>query len=145
MEQIVQAPAEPQMPRNCLPTDFNSGIHEVGNYIYKETTEGKTNHETDCMDAGISFAEGREGENREERGGCEAWRGRDGWGLGGGGGAKQKGVNHTPTLQRGIAFWYLPPNSARTGYATEGALFIGSELVTPLKGHSLSDQNWLRH
>ena len=26
---------------------------------------------------------------------------------------------HTPS----IAFWHFPPNSARTGYATEGALF----------------------
>ena len=38
----------------------------------------------------------------------------------------------------------LPPNSAIIGYTTEGALFIGTilqtlpELVTPLKGHSLS-------
>ena len=51
----------------------------------------------------------------------------------------------------------LPPNSAIIGYTTERALFIGTflqtlpELVTPLKGHSLSApssklcQNWLHH
>ena len=36
------------------------------------------------------------------------------------------GVSHTP----GIAFRHLPPNSARTGYATEGALFISPQLST---------------
>ena len=53
---------------------------------------------------------------------------------------------HTPS----IAFWHLPPDSARTGYATEGALdltlrpslsgtFLQTlpELVTPLKGYSV--------
>ena len=30
---------------------------------------------------------------------------------------------HTPS----IAFRYLPPNSARIGYATEGALFISAQ------------------
>ena len=34
--------------------------------------------------------------------------------------------NHTPN----IAFWHLPPNSARTGYTTEGALFISTQLST---------------
>ena len=29
-----------------------------------------------------------------------------------------------------IAFWHLPPNSARFGYATEGALFISVRVST---------------
>ena len=29
-----------------------------------------------------------------------------------------------------IAFWHLPPNSARFSYATEGALFISVQLST---------------
>ena len=29
-----------------------------------------------------------------------------------------------------ITFWHLPPNSARTSYATEGALFISAQLST---------------
>ena len=33
---------------------------------------------------------------------------------------------HTPS----IAFWHLPPNSARFSYATEGALFISAQLST---------------
>ena len=33
---------------------------------------------------------------------------------------------HTPS----VAFWHLPPNSARIGYATEGALFISAQLST---------------
>ena len=33
---------------------------------------------------------------------------------------------HTPS----IAFRHLPPNSARFGYATEGALFISAQLST---------------
>ena len=33
---------------------------------------------------------------------------------------------HTPS----IAFRHLPPNSARIGYATEGALFISAQLST---------------
>ena len=33
---------------------------------------------------------------------------------------------HTPN----IAFWHLPPNSARIGYATEGALFISTQIST---------------
>jgi len=33
---------------------------------------------------------------------------------------------HTPS----IAFRHLPPNSARTGYANEGALFISAQLST---------------
>ena len=33
---------------------------------------------------------------------------------------------HTPS----ITFWHLPPNSARFGYATEGALFIPGKAVT---------------
>ena len=33
---------------------------------------------------------------------------------------------HTPS----IAFRHLPPNSARFGYATEGALFISTQLST---------------
>ena len=35
-------------------------------------------------------------------------------------------VGHTPS----IAFRHRPPNSARTGYATEGALFISAQLST---------------
>ena len=31
---------------------------------------------------------------------------------------------------RSIAFRHLPPNSARFGYATEGALFISAQLST---------------
>ena len=34
--------------------------------------------------------------------------------------------HHTPST----AFWHLPPNSARFGYATEGALFISMQLST---------------
>ena len=33
---------------------------------------------------------------------------------------------HTPS----ITFWHLPPNSARFGYASEGALFISTQLST---------------
>ena len=33
---------------------------------------------------------------------------------------------HTPS----IAFRHLPPNSARFGYASEGALFISAQLST---------------
>ena len=33
---------------------------------------------------------------------------------------------HTPS----IAFWHLPPDSARFSYATEGALFISAQLST---------------
>ena len=33
---------------------------------------------------------------------------------------ERQGMSHTPS----VAFRYLPPNSARIGYATEGALFI---------------------
>ena len=29
-----------------------------------------------------------------------------------------------------IAFWYLPPNSARFDYATKGAIFISAQLST---------------
>jgi len=36
------------------------------------------------------------------------------------------GTYHTPS----IAFRHLPPNSARTGYATVGALFISAQLST---------------
>ena len=36
------------------------------------------------------------------------------------------GLSHTPS----IAFWHLPPNSARFSYATEGALFISAHLYT---------------
>ena len=46
------------------------------------------------------------------------------WWDGGGGGDLY--VIHTP----GIAFRYLPPDSARIGYATEGALFISAQLST---------------
>ena len=35
-----------------------------------------------------------------------------------------EGRRHTPS----IAFLHLPPNSARFGYATEGALFISAQL-----------------
>ena len=34
--------------------------------------------------------------------------------------------HHTPS----IAFWHLPPDSARFSYATEGALFISEQLST---------------
>ena len=34
---------------------------------------------------------------------------------------------HTPS----IAFRHLPPNSARTGYATEGALYISDDQRPP--------------
>ena len=34
---------------------------------------------------------------------------------------------HTPS----IAFRHLPPNSARTSYATEGTLFISAQLYPP--------------
>ena len=34
--------------------------------------------------------------------------------------------SHTPSL----AFWHLPPNSAITGYATEGALLVSAHLST---------------
>ena len=37
---------------------------------------------------------------------------------------------HTPS----IAFRNLPPNSARTGYATEGALFVSVQLSTDAVG-----------
>ena len=37
-----------------------------------------------------------------------------------------KGHSHTPS----IAFRHLPPNPARFGYATEGALFISAQLST---------------
>ena len=40
-------------------------------------------------------------------------------------GKSQKWI-HTPS----IAFRHLPPNSARFGYATEGALFISAQLST---------------
>ena len=36
------------------------------------------------------------------------------------------GAVHTPST----AFRHLPPNSARFGYATEGALFISAQLST---------------
>ena len=35
-----------------------------------------------------------------------------------------------PTLSLSIAFRHLHPNSATTGYATEGALFISAQLTT---------------
>ena len=35
-----------------------------------------------------------------------------------------EGRNYTPS----IAFWHLPPSSARIGYATEGALLISAQL-----------------
>ena len=38
----------------------------------------------------------------------------------------EEGRNYTPS----IAFWHLPPSSARIGYATEGALFISAQLST---------------
>ena len=48
-------------------------------------------------------------------------------------GKAEKGVRveletgrHTPS----IAFRHFPPNSARSGYATEGALFISAQLST---------------
>ena len=33
-------------------------------------------------------------------------------------------------LTLSIAFWHLPPSSARFSYATEGALFISTQLST---------------
>ena len=36
------------------------------------------------------------------------------------------GAGHTPST----AFRHLPPNSARIGYATEGALFISAQTET---------------
>ena len=36
------------------------------------------------------------------------------------------GLWHTPS----IAFRHLPPNSARSSYVTEGALFISAQLST---------------
>ena len=38
----------------------------------------------------------------------------------------KKWSTHTPST----AFRHLPPNSARFGYATEGALFISAQLST---------------
>ena len=40
--------------------------------------------------------------------------------------ASSERFGHTPS----IAFRHLPPNSARLGYATEGALFISAQLST---------------
>ena len=37
---------------------------------------------------------------------------------------KGLGINHTPS----IAFRHLPPNSAKSGYATERALFFSAQL-----------------
>ena len=37
-----------------------------------------------------------------------------------------RGQTHTPS----IAFWHLPPNSARAGYTTEGALLVSVQLST---------------
>ena len=52
--------------------------------------------------------------------------GSGGWirkgGRRGGGGDR----SHTPS----IAFRHLPPNSARTGYASEGTLFISAQLYS---------------
>ena len=36
------------------------------------------------------------------------------------------GLKHTLSA----AFWHLPPNSARIGYSTEGALFMSAQLST---------------
>ena len=48
-----------------------------------------------------------------------------GGGVGGGGGRRRADVySYTPSLTPSIAFRHLPPNSARFGYATEGALFL---------------------
>ena len=41
---------------------------------------------------------------------------------------------HTGVDPPSIAFWHLPPNSARSGYATEGALFISTQLSTDAAG-----------
>ena len=41
-------------------------------------------------------------------------------------GRKRHVLHHTPS----IAFWHLPPNSARFSYATEGALFTSAQLST---------------
>ena len=50
------------------------------------------------------------------RGGCASWRK-----------VPESGARSvTPS----IAFWHLPPNSARFSYATEGALFISTQLST---------------
>ena len=42
------------------------------------------------------------------------------------GGETAEGASHTPS----IAFQHLPPNSARYGYTTKGALFISAQLST---------------
>ena len=41
-----------------------------------------------------------------------------------------EGRNYTPS----IAFWHLPPSSARIGYATERALFISAQLHVHRRG-----------
>ena len=41
-------------------------------------------------------------------------------------GSQLQSHQHTPS----IAFRHLPPNSARFGYATEGALFISAQVLT---------------
>ena len=41
-------------------------------------------------------------------------------------------------LAPSIAFRHLPPNSARTGYASDGALFISAQLSTDGLGAGLA-------
>ena len=53
---------------------------------------------------------------KNESGGC------------GGGGGEGKGRGHTLS----ISFQHLPPNSARFSYATEGALFISTQLSSDM-------------
>ena len=45
-----------------------------------------------------------------------------------------KQLKQLTTQTTSIAFRHLPPNSARSGYATEGALFISAELSTDAVG-----------
>ena len=39
-------------------------------------------------------------------------------------------VLHVPPHTLGLAFRHLPPNSARFGYVTEGALYLSAQLST---------------
>ena len=46
--------------------------------------------------------------------------------------------SHTPS----ITFQHLPPNSARSGYAAEGALFISTQLSTNMVNVSALQKVW---